>query len=169
MLMAGDLVSERSTGKQVSDARIQSALGAYPKRHRYLFEARYADNTLIAYATPFEHPFHEAWVKHFTREHAVLYATQASYLLVACAIDAGDLAGLSQDEFRTACRAEEALITSMSIRFHQRAPIPERITIRAEIDSIRQIRDSIHLHCCYDIPDIVSLEAWLRTPRGVAA
>lgn len=168
MLMTADLVSRRTAGEQVDEARIQAALGAYPAEHRYLFEGRYQNRTLTALARPFAHPFHEPWVRHFTREHAVVYATQASYLLVASAIHAGDFPGLSIDGFLTACRAEEALITSMSLRFHQRAAVPDRVPIHAEMDSLRRIHDSLHFHCTYEISDIVSLEAWLRTPRGAA-
>lgn len=148
----------------LSRDEIDQALLAYPPTSRFLEQAWYAPRALLAVARPFDHPYHEPWVQHFTREHSVVYATQASYLLVAAAIERGDFTDLTRDGFLRCCRSEEALISSLDIRFLQRAPVPERVEILASIVEVRRRNGAVFVRCQYRIGDIVKLDAWLTAP-----
>lgn len=143
---------------------IDRALLAYGPQSRFLEQAWYTPRTLLTFARPFDHPFHEPWVKHFTREHSVVYATQASYLLIAAAIERGDFTDLTWEAFMHYCRSEEALISSLDIRFLRRDPVPERVEIAASIVDIRRRNGAVFVRCQYRISDIVKLDAWLTAP-----
>ncbi|MDQ7842079.1 MAG: hypothetical protein RDU83_13825 [bacterium] len=156
--------TELSAREALPSDEIDRALLAYRPESRFLNQAWYTPRTLLAFARPFDHPYHEPWVKHFTREHAVVYATQVSYLLIASAIERGDFTDLTQEEFLHCCRSEEALISSLDIRFLRRAPVPERVEIAASMIEVRHRNSAVFVRCQYRITDIVKLDAWLTAP-----
>ena len=166
MLAATSLTDTRSLDTRVSTGDICRALHAYPARHQFIREAHYADHVLTATADRFVHPFHEPWVEHLTREHAVLYATQASYLLIQAAIDAGQFPHLTAEHYHYVCRSEEGLMSKISVRFYRTAPVPACVHIVAQINKVRQFRGAIFVNCEYRISDICLVEAWLTSPIG---
>jgi hypothetical protein len=153
-------------GSRVSTADIHRALGTYPEHNRFIQEATYAKGALTAWARKFPHPLHEPWVEHLTREHALIYTTQASYLLIQAAIDAGDFPYLSADHYSYVCRSEEGVISKVAVRFRRTASVPARVKIQAAIVTARTRRGAVYVQCRYQIADICTVEAWLTSPIG---
>jgi hypothetical protein len=166
MLVATTHTQTSQSESRVSSRDIQRALHAYPTTHRFIREAMYANHVLTASADSFVHPFHEPWMKHLTREHSVVYATQASYLLIQAAIDAGEFPYLTASHYRYVCRSEEGLMSKISVRFHRTAPMPSCVQIVAKIENIRKLRDAVYVNCLYRISDICTMQAWLTSPVG---
>jgi hypothetical protein len=148
----------------VPAADIAGALQTYPARNRFISEAWYSNKVLQAWGRGFPHPFHEPSITHLTREHALTYVSQASYILVSAAIERGDFPHLTSTRYSRACRNEEGLMGSVSVRFRRHAAVPDQVRIRAEILRIRKLRNAVFVDCEYEIADIAILRAWLTCP-----
>ena len=166
MSMATARQTQSNSDIWITPQDIDRALQCYPKRNRFISEAYYSRRMLAASAVRFPHPFHEPWIEHFTREHTVTYATQASYLLIQSAIDAGDFPYLTRNHYDHVCRSELGLMSKITVRFHRAATVPSCVPIVAKIQSVRQLQDSVYAKCDYKLGDICSMEAWLTAPVG---
>lgn len=164
MLMKASFPIDAVSADKISDSEISRGLEAYPARNRFISEAWYSNKVLQAWGKSFPHPFHEPWITHLTREHALTYVSQASYILVGAAIERGDFPHLSSARYKRACRNEEGLMGSVSVRFRRHAAVPDQVRIRAEILRIRKLWNAVFVDCEYEIADIATLRAWLTCP-----
>lgn len=97
---------------------IEKALVLYSPASRYVTSASMnRDGELRCTLRHFRHPFQRREPAHMTREHAVLYGTQAVCVYAAAAIAMGRAQSLDWPTFEGALINETALIRSMQVEF----------------------------------------------------
>lgn len=94
-------------------------LTLYPSSRQCIAEAFSDGDTSRFLVLDFPHPFQEPQPRHLTREHAVVFATQALCVHVGAMAELTKLTPFSGPEFIRALDNEHALIKEISVKFHR--------------------------------------------------
>jgi hypothetical protein len=94
-------------------------LPMYRKDAIFARQAMLCGDTLTVVFNTFDHPFSQPLPKHLTREHALVFVTQASYLLASFLQRIDPSWPLTIEEFQQLALAEQATFTRVELKFHK--------------------------------------------------
>ncbi|MEE9613728.1 MAG: hypothetical protein V3W31_02100 [Thermodesulfobacteriota bacterium] len=94
-----------------------SFLPIYKPEHIYIAKAEFANTCLTATFKTFEYPYSRIRIKHFTREHAIMFITQAAYVLAGELAKHGRLDGIDVKRYRRLIATEQATFSRVTLNF----------------------------------------------------
>ena len=157
-------------GLVLDEREIRRLLPMYKEDYVCLKRAEIADGRLTAVFDTFEHPFSRALQKHFTREHALLFVTQASYVLASVMQRLDPAWPLQTEEFQRLAMAEQATFTRVDLRFRRFMRNRDGLTMDMWCTGFRRIGGKLFARFAFDFPEgcygvcegLVALDGSLR-------
>ena len=135
----------------INQCEVLKILCAYKADCVFIDEAWFHGNRLVASFRPFAHPFTLAGSRHLTREHVLLYLTQASYLFVAKLCERRPYWPFEPSSFSEMALAEQAVITGIDMRFRKLAYLEEHRTIELHLERERAMAGRVFLRFSFGI------------------
>lgn len=180
MSQSGSLLLDQSWTRQIQEGGSQwvpiskeellRALFLYSADHVYLKEARYAEGCLQGTFRHFPYFFSKREVRHFTREQAVLFLTQTSYVLGYQLLKDGLLAPIDEALLAEMAETEQILFSRIGLSFKTLIQNKDGIRIEMRCDNIKRTRHAIILNMSFSFEDegcVGECEAYLRLSHGL--
>ena len=167
---------EPLTYKNLSDMvvlnheEIVKLLPLYKEDCVYMREACLKDGVLHCSFNTFDYPFSKNPTKHFTRTHALLFVTQASYLIGAILSEHNPRWPLDRQTAISLARQEKMTFTDIELRFRKYIRNENGIELRLFNPSFRSLGEKIFAEIEFEFPagcygkckSIIALEGTLN-------
>lgn len=142
-------------GREVilTETEIRRLLPMYREDAVFLKHAILSDGRLSAVFNTFDHPFSRPLPKHFTREHALVFITQASYVLGSLMQIVDPMWPLGTEEFQRLAMAEQATFTRVDLRFRRFVRNRDGITLNIWCTGFRRMGGRLFARFAFDFPD----------------
>ncbi len=138
---------------EVENDTIKSCLSVYDLEHIYIKSARYSTKSgLTATFKSFKYPFSKK-VKHFTREQAVAFMTQAAYVLAGQLVHTGVLSPLDMERYQRLNEEEKTTLTRVEIKFKRQIANTDGIKITIRNVKCKKILGKIFLRFIFSFQD----------------
>ena len=124
---------------------IIKSLSFYKQEHIYLKEAIIKENKINAVFKKFHFPFQIIEPNHLTREQAVLFLTQASYLFVFKFKEINNKWPMSEDFAIRLAINEQMAFSNIDIYFKKFIPNKENVNLEVIFKSFRIIKSKLYI------------------------
>ncbi len=135
-----------------SHKEIINLIPVYAPEHIFIEEAHFDNNDLVCRFRSFDYPFSSFKMKHFTREHALVYLTQATYLIIAIQKNIDEQWPLETTESLELARNEQMTFTKIEINFRRFIENKTPMEIRISILSYRKLLNRLILELNFNFP-----------------
>ncbi|HUW11923.1 MAG TPA: hypothetical protein VM537_19510 [Anaerolineae bacterium] len=149
----GTGAEQRATEINLRRDEIRDLLCMYRDTGVFVEKAALRGDRLFAEFRTFKHPFLRSEPEHLTREHALMFVTQASYLFAALFRQVDPDYPLSRDAFRRLALAERALFTRVQLNFHRVIRNRDGIVLEMWCDRFRLLGRRIFGRLSFLLPD----------------
>jgi len=124
----------------------------YKAETNYINSAYIDEDKLVCDLRSFKYPFAAIEIKHFTREHALLYITQAAYLLVAIYEKIDQDWPLTTEQALDLAINEQMTFTSVNINFRRFIRNQDNLKLQISITKFRNFSKRLALDFDYSFP-----------------
>ena len=142
-MLRADIIKQENDSR--CDARrflrreIDQYLCIYGKNQRFAETAYlFSDNSILVEFRRFVHPFQFPQPKHLTREHAVVYASQAACIFFGIMAETRPEWPFSQSELILGLLEERALIHKICIKFSKMMELNEPTSVKMSLKNYRE-------------------------------
>ena len=137
----------------LDEREIRRLLPMYREDAVFMRCAEIADGRLSAVFNTFDHPFSRPLPKHFTREHALAFITQASYVLASVMQRTDPEWPLTTKEFLSLAMAEQATFTRVDLRFRRFIRNRDGIALEMWCSGFHTIAGKLFARFAFDFPE----------------
>ena len=132
---------------------IRRLLPMYKPEAVFMREAVLRDGKLEAVFDTFDHPFSAEAPRHVTREHAVVFITQAAYVLTSLMATRTGQLPLTLSRFWELALAEQVVFTRMHLDFHRLIRNRHGINLELWCERHRVLWQKIHGRLRFAFPE----------------
>jgi len=153
-----------SLPKFLNPDQIKMFLCPFKEDWIFVHKARFCDGFLNIEFNTFNHPFKHP-TKHLTRNHIIMFTTQASHLLGGCLAMYDDSWPVNEKQYVQLLKDEQATFTDINLHFRQFIPNKDRINmvIWTERQKMYRRKLFLDLHFAFDSACYGNFKAILAT------
>lgn len=129
---------------ELNQSEINELLPLYKEECIYIREASLHDGVLISTFRTFDYPFFKKTPKHFTRTHALLFVTQASYLMSTILSEQNSEWPLEKEVALLLAEHEQMTFTNMELNFRKFIRNTDGITMELSIPYFKILRKRLY-------------------------
>lgn len=150
---------------------IVSLLPLFKEECVYMQEACLENSVLHCLFNTFDYPFSKQPIKHFTRTHALIFVTQASYLMATLLCEQNQRWPLDRELAIKFALEEQMTFTNIELNFRHFIKNSDGIELKLSFPKFRIIKNRLFVNVEYNFPKgcdgncqgIVAIDGSLKT------